>query len=135
MKGKVTLLIIIIAAVALALIVRGEQDMTPPVEREREEVPSSTDTEEEVLVTYTDEGFSPSAVTVSQGTKVVFVNESSGSMWVGSDPHPVHTDLPAFDQLEGSGPGTSYEFTFREAGEWEYHNHLRPAHGGAVIVE
>lgn len=96
-------------------------------------------------VRLTADGFTPETVTVSQGETVEFVNESSGSMWVGSDRHPTHTQYDgtslrehcqdstpqSFDQCQNSD---SFTFTFEKSGEWEYHNHTNPGQGGTVIV-
>lgn len=90
---------------------------------------------DEASVSYANAGFSPGVVTVPSGTTVVFENNSSRNMWVASDPHPVHSDLPEFDSRRGVGPGESYEFTFTRVGSWGYHDHLNPQHGGTVIVE
>ncbi len=101
----------------------------------------------EVEVTYDQEGFHPETITVSVGTTVAWKTTSGFPMWVGSDPHPSHTDLKGFDQLRiinravptfvrkahahGSG---IYEYTFTEVGTWKYHNHVNPRHRGTVIV-
>lgn len=86
------------------------------------------------VITYSDTGFSPASVSVKAGTVVSFVNESGGPMWVASDPHPVHTLLSGFDALKGTDKGGTYEFTFAKVGTWTYHNHLKPAVKGTVIV-
>lgn len=86
-------------------------------------------------ISYTDSGFSPSNITISVGTTVVFVNNSASSMWVASDPHPVHTDLSEFDANRGYASGETYSFTFMAAGEWGFHNHLRPGDVGTITVE
>jgi plastocyanin len=104
------------------------------------------DIEDAVIVTYTGAGFSPSAVTISRGQSVRFVNESAGNMWVASAMHPTHivysgTNLDAhcpdtigeaFDQCES---GDEYAFTFMKAGEWGYHDHINPSAFGKIIVE
>ena len=86
-----------------------------------------------VVVTLTDTGFAPSP-TVKVGTTVTFVNESSRQMWVASDPHPTHVNLPGFDQLTGVEKGGTYEYTFAKVGTWGFHNHLNPSAKGTVIV-
>lgn len=86
------------------------------------------------VVTLTDKGFSPSPVTVKAGTTTTFVNESSGAMWMASDPHPTHTLLPGFDQLLSVGKGGTYEYIFTKVGTWTYHNHMTPTVKGTVIV-
>lgn len=86
------------------------------------------------VVTLSDTGFAPSPVTVKVGTTVTFVNESSGQMWVASDPHPTHTLLPGFDELGSVGKGGTYEYTFVKVGTWTYHDHPNPSIKGTVIV-
>lgn len=88
-----------------------------------------------VAISYTDDGFEPENVTIEAGASVIFVNNSSRSMWVASDDHPTHTDMPEFDEKQGIEPGKSYEFTFDEVGEWGYHDHLRSSEGGVVTVQ
>lgn len=92
-------------------------------------------TDNSFTVTYTDSGFTPEEIPVPAGSTVTFVNGSSGNMWVASDVHPTHTILPEFDNKEGIAPGETYEFTFNEAGDWTYHNHLAPQNVGTIIVE
>lgn len=89
----------------------------------------------EERVEYTDEGFIPKSISVKEGTKVTWVNNSKNSMWVASSPHPAHTDLPEFDQLTSSNKGSTYTFTFTRVGNWRYHNHIAPQDTGAVVVE
>jgi len=86
------------------------------------------------VVTFTDTGFAPSPVTVKAGTIVTFVNESSGNMWVASDPHPTHTLLPGFDELKNVTRGGTYEYTFVKVGTWTYHNHPNSSVKGTVVV-
>lgn len=86
------------------------------------------------MVTLTDTGFGPAKVTVKQGTIVTFVNESSGQMWVASDPHPTHTLLRGFDELTSVGKGGTYDYTFAQVGTWTYHNDMSLGVKGAVIV-
>jgi plastocyanin len=82
-------------------------------------------------VVYGNNGFTPSNLSVSVGSTVTFTNKSSRDMWVGSDPHPQHTDYSAFDQRRG---GKTYSFTFTESGTYEFHNHLSPSHTGTITV-
>lgn len=98
------------------------------------ETPSKTDSDE-TTVTYNGSSFSPASVTVKPGTKVNFVNQSSSPMWVASDPHPVHTDFSAFDASRGYTQGQTYSFTFDQAGQYGYHNHLNSGSTGVVVVE
>jgi plastocyanin len=86
-------------------------------------------------VTYSDTGFSPASLEVPTGSKVRFINSSNTNMWVASAMHPTHKELPGFDELKGDPKGTTYEYTFTKAGEWKYHDHLKPGLRGSVIVK
>jgi plastocyanin len=88
----------------------------------------------DIVVTYTDSGYQPNEVTVKKGTKVTFLNDSTGSMWTASGVHPTHQLLPGFDQLKSVVKGGKYEYTFIKVGTWKYHNHVKPTDGGIVIV-
>ncbi len=86
-------------------------------------------------VRYTDSGFEPKELSVPLGTMVQFVNESDIEMWVASNEHPAHTDLPTFDQFGFNKPGEQYMYTFDQTGVWSYHDHLNPTAEGVIIVE
>ena len=102
----------------------------------------------DVTVTYTDQGFSPASVTVPIGTKVNFVNQSSGKMWVASAKHPDHTVYSgtslsqhcpdttnsAFDECAGDEAGKTYSFTFNKEGVWKYHDHINSKMFGSITV-
>jgi plastocyanin len=98
-------------------------------------------------VQYTDTGFSPASLTVKSGQRVTFVNRSNLSMWIASDPHPMHqgydgTTFAAhcaagyagakpFDQCAA---GSTFTFTFIKAGTWGYHNHAAFSDRGTIVV-
>jgi plastocyanin len=88
-----------------------------------------------VTVTYSDSGFSPNPIIIKVGDTVKFVNQSSGKMWVASNPHPIHTDYPGFDERTAVSNGGSYQFTFYRLGRFEYHNHMSPVYVGVIRVE
>jgi hypothetical protein len=52
-------------------------------------------------------------------------------MHVASDPHPTHTNYPAFNS---GGSVSSWTFTFTLAGSWGYHNHQNSGHTGTIVV-
>ena len=99
-------------------------------------------------IVYSDDGFTPSSITVSQSDIVKFVNQSSRSFWPASVVHPTHTIYPGssiskcdsaesdqlFDACRVLAPGEDYSFIFIEVGNWGYHNHLRPSSGGLITV-
>ncbi len=101
-----------------------------------------------VVVTYTDQGFSPKSVSLAVGGTVTFVNQSSKKMWVASAMHPTHTTYSgtslsqhcpdtnndAFDECKGDAPGSSFSFTFDKVGTWNYHDHITSSNFGSVTV-
>ena len=89
----------------------------------------------QVVVTYTDSGFSPQTVTIKAGETVIFKNNASDAFWPASNPHPLHTDYPGFDALQSIPPGNTYSFQFTKVGTWGYHNHLNPQEHGTIIVQ
>jgi len=120
MKNKILLL------TALTFLLAGcgaTTNTTPPKESV---IPIISNT-----ITYNESGFSPNSLTVKVGTTVTFTNQGTGSMWVASNPHPTHTDLPEFDEKSSAA---NYSFTFTKAGTWGFHNHKNPGQGGTIIV-
>ncbi|OGY91474.1 MAG: hypothetical protein A3B31_00565 [Candidatus Komeilibacteria bacterium RIFCSPLOWO2_01_FULL_53_11] len=109
---------------------------------------ATTTTATGVTVAYTNQGFSPTSVTVPLGTAVTFINQSSGNMWVASAAHPTHTVYSGtslnqhcpdttnstFDECVAVTSGNSYSFTFNKVGDWKYHNHANASQTGTVIV-
>jgi len=104
-----------------------------------------------VVISYADSGFSPKSITVSQGTTITWVNNSSGMMWIASNSHPDHTaydgtsrtqhcvnTAPAsaqvFDECMPIPQGGSFSFTFTKAGVWSFHNHVHADDQGSVTV-
>ncbi len=103
-----------------------------------------------VTVSYTDNGFSPTTVSVNKGDTVKFVNNSSAEMWVASDEHPTHTEYDgtatsqhcaggtnsngSFDECARAAAGASWSYTFTKSGSFDYHNHARASHGGVITV-
>lgn len=85
-------------------------------------------------IIYTDKGFVPNKVEVSVGSMVEFVNDSNTDMWVASNPHPQHTDLPTFDQFRPYKQHSIYRYTFTKKGVWGFHDHLNASRNGTVTV-
>lgn len=84
------------------------------------------------IVRYTNTGYEPPLLEIPLGTVVQFVNDSDDEMWVASNEHPAHADLPTFDQFGLSPKGSTYMYTFDEAGVWSYHDHLNPEREGVI---
>jgi plastocyanin len=106
-------------------------------------------TSQEVVIRYTDEGYTPESLAIKKGTEVTFLNESSRNTWPASVIHPTHRVYPEtdidkcgkvpessiFDACRGLKPGESWLFEFDRIGTWGYHDHLNPRHFGLVTVE
>ena len=89
-------------------------------------------------ITITASGASPKSVTVSPGSQVLFVNNDSREHQMFSDPHPEHTDCPAFDQVGSLRAGQSRTTgNLNVARTCNFHDHLRfedNALRGSVII-
>lgn len=89
-------------------------------------------------VTITSAGVSPREITVSQGARVLFVNNDARPHNMSSDPHPEHTDCPEINQvgllLPGQGRETGNLVTVRTCG---YHDHDLPQNDtlkGRIVI-
>lgn len=150
-KILVSVLVLIVAIVGGYFLLKGGEVQAPV-----DEIPVSgmpvpgSETPEMVvtpatenIITYTDAGYSPSALTVKVGDTVVFKNESADNMWPASAMHPTHAVYPTtggcfgstFDACRGVLPGDSWSFKFDIAGTWKYHDHLKPSVFGTIVVE
>jgi hypothetical protein len=68
-----------------------------------------------------------------------FVNQSNTPHQIQSDPHPVHTDCPAINQLPFLAPGQAGQTGPMPSGPRNcgYHDHLDPFNGawqGAISM-
>ncbi|MBI4137996.1 MAG: hypothetical protein HY482_00145 [Candidatus Wildermuthbacteria bacterium] len=100
-------------------------------------------------VVFTDEGYNPKQLAITQGDTVVFKNEGSMPTWPATAMHPTHTIYPGsdiekcgtqdeaglFDACRGIEPGKEWSFRFQEKGAWGFHDHLNVAHTGKITVE
>jgi hypothetical protein len=88
--------------------------------------------------TITSAGVSPKELTVSPGTRVMFVNNDSRRHDMGSDPHPDHTDCTEINSVGVLNPGQSRETgnlnTVRTCG---FHDHDLPDNNnlkGRIVI-
>jgi plastocyanin len=81
----------------------------------------------DILVAILDDGFFPSVLRISRGTKVTWVNKDINSHW------PV-SDLPGFGSDKELKTGESYSFTFENTGVFKYHDKLNLALTAVVEV-
>jgi plastocyanin len=94
--------------------------------------PSSPTGSSSATITITSAGVSAAQTTVSQGSRVLFVNNDTHSHNMTSDPHPEHTDCPEINTVGLLQPGERREtgnlVTIRTCG---FHDHDDPPPGGA----
>jgi plastocyanin len=89
-------------------------------------------------ITITAAGVSPKSVTVSPGSRVLFVNNDSRSHEMNSDPHPEHTDCPAINQVGFLSPGQSRETgnlnTERTCGFHDHNLNTNTSLQGTIVI-
>lgn len=90
-------------------------------------------TKETATITYTDEGFSPSTLTVKKGTIVTVDNKSSRSVQFSSNDHPAHTDDPEIN-MPVIASGVKGTFTATTVGTHGFHDHLDDSKVGTLVV-
>jgi plastocyanin len=82
-------------------------------------------------ITITSAGVSTTQLTISPGTRVLFVNNDSRSHNMTSDPHPEHSDCPEINSVGLLQPNQSREtgnlVAIRTCG---FHDHDDPPPGG-----
>lgn len=91
-------------------------------------------TNENSVITISDNGFQPNTLTVKAGTKVTWVNKGNNVAVVASNPHPAHTDYPPLNLGKVAANG-SVSLVFDKPGTYGYHNHLMPSQTGAIVVQ
>ncbi|MBI2108577.1 MAG: hypothetical protein HYT93_00145 [Parcubacteria group bacterium] len=84
--------------------------------------------------TLTEQGFMPKEITIPIGSTIVFSTTLDKFFWPASNFHPSHAIYPEFDAKNPVPSGESWKFQFKEAGTWEYHDHLSPYFGGTIRV-
>jgi plastocyanin len=124
MKQKVVWVGSIVMTAALAVAACGGGDDGPPTSPSPSPGGGGTGT----TITITAGGASPQNITVSPGTRVMFVNNDTRQHHMASDPHPEHTDCQELNQVGLLQPGQSRETgnlnTVRTCG---FHDHDQPS--------
>lgn len=88
-----------------------------------------------LVVTYTDQGFSPSVREVKRGEELTFINDSSKGMRVTSFPIANQGYYTGFIQTKTVARGGIYKFTFLEVGSWNYQNLNYENDKGVIVVK
>ncbi len=90
-------------------------------------------------ITLTSAGAAPSSITVSPGTRVLFINNDNRQHEMTSNPHPEHTDCQEINQVGFISPGQQKEtgnlVIVRTCG---YHDHNDPTNTrfqGRIVIQ
>jgi plastocyanin len=88
----------------------------------------------DATITYSANGFDQASTTVKAGQTIKFTNNSSSTIQVDSDPHPVHTDDQ--DLNVGSiSAGQSKTVTVSKKGTFGIHNHFDSSKTAKVTIQ
>lgn len=93
--------------------------------------PTATPIPEEILITITPNGFVPNALMISPNTKITWVNKSTTSASIASDPQNAYPAL----NLGDVGMNSSISLLFTQPGRYTYENGKNPLQKGVLIVK
>ena len=94
---------------------------------------SSEDQAQAAVITFTNDGFTPSSLTVKKGATVTVKNESSNRVQFSSDDHPTHR-LNTEMNLRTLAPGELASFTATTVGAHGFHDHIDDSKVGTLTV-
>lgn len=94
---------------------------------------TTTDTKNEVVILYLNDGFDKPSYTVKKGQTVRVVNQSTRSMQFSSDDHPTHLLNPELN-LDTLIADSVTTFKPEKVGSWGIHDHLSPDKTTTLIV-
>src|SRR3990167_585192 len=92
MKNSLLLTAVLFLVITIGLYVPYQRNQSVDIGIE------ATSTIDHLTILYTNGGFEPQSPRIPVGTTVEWINVSEKPLWVASDPHPSHTNLPGFDQ-------------------------------------
>ena len=96
-----------------------------------------------MTITITSSGVSPRNITVPRGSQVTFINSSSVTHEMDSNPHPAHTDCPEINQVDFLAPAgqtgsTKLTGNLNTPKTCGYHDHNRESDTtlqGTILVQ
>lgn len=92
--------------------------------------------EQSVLITISNEGFSPATVTIKKNQNVEWINVDDAQHQIASDPHPTDDSLESLNDDIPLEKDDSFSYVFDKAGTYTYHDEFNPLKfNGTVIVE
>lgn len=122
-------------ATLVALTACGGGSGTPPPTTPNPTPPGTSG----ATITIANGRVTPSAVTISVGQAVTFVNNDGRVRNVSSDPHPTHTDCPALNFIGNLSNGqTKATNQFGMARTCRFHDHDDPDNDllkGSIVIQ
>lgn len=144
MKGgekmnKLLLLVVAVIVIAGAFLLFGnkkstQQTITQPTQPSVNVTEPAVSQDEPQVITLTSTGFAPKDITVKQGSRVIWKNESGKTATVHSADHPTHRLFPVLNLGEFNSD-TSLQAVLDEKGIFKYHNHIDASANGTITVE
>lgn len=122
-----------VAVIAWALQPGKTPDSQKAVSQNESPTAASHGATSDVVITYSDDGFSPKSPMITKGGTVTVRNTSSQTLEFSSGPHPTHTDEAELN-LKPLAPGESTSFTVTRIGTFSFHNHLNESQNGELMV-
>jgi plastocyanin len=102
------------------------QSPSPTTTAKPTQAPSATPDPTSVSINISNFAFSPANITIKKGTKITWTNQDGASHTVTGD-----NGGPASGSLSN---GSSYSFTFNQAGTFSYHCAIHPSMTASVTV-
>lgn len=136
-RGLVIGIVLSSALVLSACYHNKSTSQTSTTGQQKSQSQATSEAEEGVVVEVTENGFSPSQVTVQSGSNLTYKNTGSAKVQIASDPHPVHnanSELTEGDFVIEIAPGASATVTLAKVGTWGIHNHLSTGMRAKVVV-
>jgi plastocyanin len=88
----------------------------------------------ERIVTLTPLGFVPEKLVIRAGDTVTFASKVGKPFWPASDSHPTHDIYAEFDPERPIQATSTWNFTFKRPGTWNYHDHFASRFVGKIVV-
>ncbi|HVZ67178.1 MAG TPA: hypothetical protein VG917_02855 [Patescibacteria group bacterium] len=137
MNNKVAwgIIAVIILLIGGVFLVSSKKENTPQQNSIPQDNKISVPTPVKILnISLTKSGFQPKTLTINKGETVSWINKSSESGTVNSDPYP-DNNLYRFLNLGEFPPQTTVQAIFNETGTFTYHNQFAPSQTGTIIVK
>lgn len=117
-------ILVIIGAVILWTAGSGSPDS------ETRQAATGSSSNEAVKATLTDQGVSPSTITVKKGQTITWTNTGDKTWQLAADT----ASLPRFDTAQGLVSGDSFSYTFEKTGTYSYYDAFDPTNYNATVI-